>query len=262
VTNNDDQRFPFYRSPSSIRDETFTRRMRGLDEEEVYEYLDLLADQVQAAETERRELRAENERLQTEVERQRQQLEEAEQAGGRVNDQVVEMFSQAQLIAEEMVEDVSRDARERLGEARAHGRRILEDAVQDAQHSQSDAEAMIARAAGPDTGSPATSSSDGWQAAPQTHTGGGLAEAEAEIEQVRSFARAAQTQMQEIMDSLAKQMESIGAKTPEAPTPAEPSAPSPSQPDTPWSASADDSTSNDDVTFWQLEAARRGRLNG
>ena len=32
-----------YRTPASIRDQTFRRRMRGLDADEVYEYIDLLS---------------------------------------------------------------------------------------------------------------------------------------------------------------------------------------------------------------------------
>jgi vacuolar-type H+-ATPase subunit H len=39
------------------------------------------------------------------------------------------MFSQAQLIAEGMVEDVSRDARARIEQAREHERKIVEQAV-------------------------------------------------------------------------------------------------------------------------------------
>ena len=61
---NSDHRLPphTYRTPASIRDESFPRRMRGLDADQVYEYLDLLADQVQATEKELSETRAENER--------------------------------------------------------------------------------------------------------------------------------------------------------------------------------------------------------
>jgi DivIVA domain-containing protein len=114
---------------SSLRDRTFRRRMVGLDADEVYACLDLLADQVQAADTERDELRAENSRLETELERARAELVEHEPMEDRVNEQVVQLFSQAQLVAEEMVEEVSRDARERLGQARAHERQIVEEAL-------------------------------------------------------------------------------------------------------------------------------------
>lgn len=118
-----------YLTPDSLRERTFRRRMVGLDADEVYAYLDLLADQVQAAETERDELRADNDRLQAELERARTELAEQEPMEDRVNEQVVQLFSQAQLVAEEMVEDVSRDARDRLGQARAHERQIVEQAL-------------------------------------------------------------------------------------------------------------------------------------
>jgi DivIVA domain-containing protein len=176
VTSHKDQGVPYYRSPESIRKRSFKRRMRGLDENEVYEYLDLLADQVQATDRERQELQAadthlqadnqrlqgENQRLQTELQQVRAKLDEFEQAGDRVNEQVVKLFSQAQLVAEEIVDDVSRDARQRLGQARTQERQILDEAV-----------------------------------------------ASAGIE-VRTFARTAQQQMQSIMDSFASQVERLG----------------------------------------------------
>ena len=129
MTNSDHRFAPHNQTSASIRDETFQRRMRGLDADKVYEYLDLLADQVQAMETELSESRAENERLHAELRRVQAELDEYEQVGDRVNDQVVQMFSQAQLVAEEMVQDVSRDARERIGHARAHEREIVEEAM-------------------------------------------------------------------------------------------------------------------------------------
>lgn len=110
--------------------------MRGLDSDMVYGYLDLLADQVQATERELNESRAKNQRLQTELQRGKAELQRVqaeldhhEQAGARVNDQVIQMFSQAQLVVEEMVQDVSRDARERIGQARAHERKIVAEAM-------------------------------------------------------------------------------------------------------------------------------------
>jgi vacuolar-type H+-ATPase subunit H len=110
--------------------------MRGLDAGKVYEYLDLLADQAQAAERELNESRASHERLQAELQRGRTELQRVqaeldhyEQAGDRVNEQVVQMFSQAQLVVEEMVQDVSRDARERIGQAREHERQIVAEAM-------------------------------------------------------------------------------------------------------------------------------------
>jgi DivIVA domain-containing protein len=129
MTSNDHQVSPRYPTPEDIRDETFQRRMMGLDANQVYEYLDLLADQVQSTERELSDARAENERLRADLQRVQAELDEFEDVGDRVNDQVVQLFSQAQLVAEEMVEDVSRDARERISHARAHEREIVEEAM-------------------------------------------------------------------------------------------------------------------------------------
>ncbi|HWM73801.1 MAG TPA: DivIVA domain-containing protein [Nocardioides sp.] len=129
MTSSDHRFSPHKQTSASIRDETFQRRMRGLDADQVYGYLDLLAERVQAMERELSDSRAENERLQTEVRRVQAELDEFEQVGDRVNEQVVQLFSQAQLVAEEMVEDVSRDARERIGHARAHEREIVDEAM-------------------------------------------------------------------------------------------------------------------------------------
>ncbi|GAB3825388.1 vacuolar-type H+-ATPase subunit H [Kribbella italica] len=75
------------------------------------------------------ESRSKNERLQAELQRVQAELDQYEEAGDRVNEQVVQMFSQAQLVVEEMVQDVSRDARERIGQAREHERRIVAEAM-------------------------------------------------------------------------------------------------------------------------------------
>jgi DivIVA domain-containing protein len=124
-----DQRVSHYPTPEDIRDETFKRRMMGLDADKVYDYLDLLADQVQSTSRQLSDARADNERLRSELQRVQAELEEVQDVGGRVNDQVVQLFSQAQLVAEEMVQDVSRDSRERIGQARAHERQIVEEAM-------------------------------------------------------------------------------------------------------------------------------------
>jgi DivIVA domain-containing protein len=162
MTNSDHRVPPRYQTPASIRDETFQRRMRGLDADSVYSYLDVLAEQVQATERELSATRAENERLHTELRRVQAELDEYEQVGDRVNEQVVQLFSQAQLVAEEMVEDVSRDARERIGQAREHERKVVEEAM---------------------------------------NTAG---------QQVRSYARTAQAQMQSIMESFATEVDRLG----------------------------------------------------
>lgn len=194
MTSNDEQAHPYYRSPGSIRQKAFPRRMRGLDDEEVHEYLDLLADQVQAMDEERHELREENDRLQTELQGMQAKVAEFERVGDRVNEQVVDLFSQAQLVAEEMVEDVGREARQRLGQARAQERQIIEEAMQSAERTRKEAEAMItATVQGSAFSTPSVYSSSGDDA-----------------EQVRSYARAAQAQMQSIMNAFASQVERLG----------------------------------------------------
>ena len=164
MTNSNHRVTPRRETAGSIRNETFKGRIfGGLDADQVYAYLDLLADQVQATENELSETRTENERLNAELRRARAELDEHEQAGGRVNEQVVQMFSQAQLVAEEMVEDVSRDARERISQARAREREMAEAA---------------------------------------RSTAG---------QQVSSYARAAQTEMQAIMESFAAEIDRLGS---------------------------------------------------
>jgi DivIVA domain-containing protein len=163
MTTTDPRVSPQFQTHTSIREETFHRRMLGLDADEVYEYLDRLADQVQATERELSETRSQKERLEAELARVRADLAEYEQMGDRVNDQVVQMFSQAQLVAEQMVEDCTRDARERISHARDHERRIVEEAM---------------------------------------GTAG---------EQVRSYARAAQAQMESVMSSFASEVDRLGS---------------------------------------------------
>ena len=162
MTYTDDRVTLPYQSPDAIRNESFQRRLRGLDAQEVYEYLDQLADQVDGCESRLNVARANNDRLVAEGQRLRAEVDEYERTSERVNEQMVQLFSQAQLIAEEMVQDVSRDAQERIGQARAHERDIVEQAV---------------NAAG---------------------------------EQVRSYARSAQAQMQSIMDSFASDVDRLG----------------------------------------------------
>ncbi|NUR08819.1 MAG: DivIVA domain-containing protein [Nocardioidaceae bacterium] len=202
MTSNDGQRSPDYRSPASIRNQDFRRRRRGLDPEEVFEYVDQLAAQIERSESELRRLREHNEQLRGEthklvgeIQEMRTRLTESEVSGeDRINDQVVQLFSQAQLVAEEMVEDISRDARERLGHARAQERQIIDEAMQTAERTRREAEAMINRTA--------QESSYTMQSS--------LGASSGDVDQVRSFAQSAQAQMQSIMDTFAAQVAELG----------------------------------------------------
>lgn len=200
-----------HRSPSSIRDEVFAHRRRGLDEEEVRDFLDLLADQTQASDHELHAMRTENERLRSELEQARSKLAEFDAAGDRVSEQTVELFSQAQMVAEEMVEDVRRDARQRLEQARSQERKILQEAMETAERTRADAEAVIARTApGSANGLPPNPTYDGSFGRESARPGADSSAAAAELEHVRSFAQVAQAQMQSIMDSLATQVQQLG----------------------------------------------------
>lgn len=193
---NTEQAWQRHQTPTAIRNEGFSRRLRGLDEDEVRDYLDLLADQVQGTERHMQELQSDNDRLRAELDRLQaeigplRELADRTPAEERVNDQVVELFSQAQLVAEEMVEDVSREARQRLGQAREQERKIIEEAMQTAQRTLRDAQAMVMRTGpGPSAG----------YAQLEAPLGG-------DVDQVRSFAQAATAQMQSIMEAFAAQV--------------------------------------------------------
>ncbi len=127
--------FPYYRSPSAIRGQEFTHRVRGVDEAEVREFLGLLADQVQATNLERAETRAENERLRTENERLRAENERlratpGDDATGDRAPQTVELFRQAQEVADALVEEAVRHAQRLLADARTEQQQILRQAQQ------------------------------------------------------------------------------------------------------------------------------------
>jgi DivIVA domain-containing protein len=102
-------------SPASIRNEVFGHRMRGLDEEEVRDYLELLANQVADTEatlerttTELEELREENARLRQEVAR----------ATTESQLRAVTLLREAQQIADQVVEDAVSRARDLMISAR------------------------------------------------------------------------------------------------------------------------------------------------
>jgi cell division initiation protein len=118
--------FPYYRSPDSIRSEVFSHRMRGVDEAEVREYLDLLAEQVHAADQDRAATRAENEQLRNEIER--LQVVKAQGARPRVNEDSIALFSRAQQVADQLVEEAVVHARDLMASARNQQREILQQA--------------------------------------------------------------------------------------------------------------------------------------
>jgi len=185
VTQQQEHVFPYYRSPDDIRRQEFNHRMRGLDEYEVQEFLGLLADQVKATELERAEFHAENERLRAEVESLRSKGSEPE---GGVSPQAVILFSQAQQVADQLVEEAVRHARDLMTSARNQQREILQRAQEAAENAVRTSAAAL----------PEGGAVEGYTMPVQ------------EIEYVRTFARVAQVQLRSVLEALTEQVEKLG----------------------------------------------------
>ena len=165
--------FPYYRSPAAIRSEVFSQRMRGLDPDEVHEYLDLLADQVQASERERSELLDEIDQLRGEVAR----------PGGSP----ALLLSQAQQVADQLVEEALAHARDLLTDARQQQREILEAAHRAAESTAREAAQVSARNI-------------------TTY----VSASAPEVEYARRFTRVAQVQLRSVLEALCEQVEQLG----------------------------------------------------
>lgn len=153
-------------SPASIRSEVFSHRMRGLDEEEVRDFLDLVADQVQATNselarqrTEIEALRAENHALRAEnqaLHKESQALRSENQSlrsenraqrseNVRVRDEAtraaesspraVAILRQAQLVSDQLVEDAVIRARDLIRSAHTQRRELLRRAREEAEEA-------------------------------------------------------------------------------------------------------------------------------
>ena len=161
--------------------------MRGLDEDEVRDYLELVADQVQAADTERARLQAEVERLRAENHRLR---ETSEQNPTEISPQAVTLFSQAQQVADQLVEEAVVHARDLMMSARSQQRDILHRAHQAAEEAvrRTGAHQVQAPTAGHTT-------------------------PDREVEYVRTFAQVAQVQLRSVLDALTEQVDRLGEVT-------------------------------------------------
>ena len=160
-------------SPASIRSEVFGHRMRGLDEEEVRDFLDLVADQVQVTDAElarqrteieglraeNHALRAENEALHKESQAGRaenQALRSENQAlrsesrtlrdesvrvrdeasrAGEASPRAVAILRQAQLVSDQLVEDAVVRARDLIQSAHTQRREIVRRAREEAEQA-------------------------------------------------------------------------------------------------------------------------------
>ncbi len=161
--------------------------MRGLDEDEVRDYLDLIADQVQAADNERTRLHAEIERLQTENHRLR---EAPEQDPTEISPQAVMLFSQAQQVADQLVEEAVVHARDLMMSARSQQRDILKRAHEAAEEAVRRTGAHHVHAAAV----------------------GRTAQVQ-EVEYVRTFAKVAQVQLRSVLDALTEQVDRLDEVT-------------------------------------------------
>lgn len=180
-----------HESPVSIRNEVFSHKMRGLDEDEVREYLETLADQVEATDellysrsTELDQLRQEVEALRQENRRFR---EEVEHSSTEISPQAVALFSQAQQVADQLVEEAVVHARDLMMSARHQQRDIL-------QRAHEAAEEAVRR-----TGAPQVQTPPSKYSTPIP-----------EVEYVRTFARVAQVQLRSVLEALTEQVDRLG----------------------------------------------------
>ena len=179
-----------HESPVSIRNEVFSHRMRGLDEDEVREYLESLADQVEetgellyARSQELEELRREAEALRAENRRLR---EATEHASTDTNPQAAELLIRAQQVADQLVEEAVIRARDLIVSARHQQRDML--------RAHEAAEAAVRYPGAPHGQSPPTVYSTPIP----------------EVQHVGAFAQAAQVQLRSVLEALTEQVERLG----------------------------------------------------
>ncbi|GAA1569827.1 MULTISPECIES: DivIVA domain-containing protein [Kribbella] len=157
-------------SPYSIRNQLFSIRRKGYDTAEVSAYLADLSDQVEYADADRAELRAEVERL-------RASTTDTEQRA-HITAHAVGLLSQAQQIADNLVSEAEQYAKDLVENARSQQR----EALKQAHESVESAVKHIPAADAP----------------------------VAELEYVRTFTRVAHVQLRSVLDALAEQVERLG----------------------------------------------------
>ena len=176
------------RSPHTIRRATFSRERKGWSTDEVREYLRTLADQIEAADAERTRLRAELDRQRSEVHRLRDQAPNQRETSNEPDAHAVALFSQAQQVADRLIEEAVQQARELMSTARKQQRDIL----QQAQSSAEDAMHSVQQKA-------------------DQFGGSGYESPVPEIEYVRTFAQVAQVQLRSVLDALTEQVDRLGS---------------------------------------------------
>jgi cell division initiation protein len=180
----DGHAFPYYRSADDIRSQEFTHRMRGLDEDEVLAFLDLLADQTESDDTEMTQLRREIEWLRAENDRLRADNEHlrAQTTGGvqdHDSDGASSVLGHAQQVADQLVEEAVRRAGELITSAHREESEIIRQA-----HEKADAVLWDANEAR------------------RNGTANGYAASVAELERLRACARDARSQLRSALETL------------------------------------------------------------
>ena len=157
-------------SPHAIRHQTFGTRRKGLDPDEVAAYLGGLAEQIEYADADRAELRAE-------LERYRNSTPDADQHA-HITAHAVGLLSQAQQIADNLVAESEQYAKDLVETARSQQRDVLQQAHDSVETAVKHLPASDAQAA--------------------------------ELEYVRTFTQVAHVQLRSVLDALAEQVERLG----------------------------------------------------
>jgi DivIVA domain-containing protein len=165
-------------SPNTIRLHTFTTRRRGLDPAEVKAYLTDLAEQVEYANADRAELRAELEGLRDRspgaVERE------------HITAHAVGLLSQAQQIADSLVAEAEQYAKDLVETARHQQRDVLKQAHDSVESASRQLPSAGTRPLA-ETPMPTT-----------------------DLDYVRTFTQVAHIQLRSVLDALADQVERLG----------------------------------------------------
>jgi cell division septum initiation protein DivIVA len=176
------------RSPHTIRRATFSRERKGWSTDEVREYLRSLADQIEAADAERTRLRAELDRQRIEVQRLRDRAPTQRETSNEPDAHAVALFSQAQQVADRLIEEAVQQARELMSTARKQQRDILQQAHSSAEYAMHTVQRKADQVGGSGYESPVP-----------------------EIEYVRTFAQVAQVQLRSVLDALTEQVDRLGS---------------------------------------------------
>ena len=177
---------PQVASAHAIRTAVFARSRHGLDEREVRAYLDRLALDVEAAQSERTGLRTEVAELREEVARLRTEREPDDaQIRQEISVRAVELLSRAQQAADDAVAEAEQYARDLVMTAREQYRDVL--------HRAQEAAAEAAREVPAPDGAAA-----------------GYVRPVPEVEYVRTYARVAQVQLRSVLDALTAEVDKLG----------------------------------------------------